>query len=135
VFKLNDPKWAKRLAEFKQSDPNDLANEIALTRLLVEISVNEGHVGLAGQLLHVVAKMELIQVAQQQRLGNLLDRHALQAAGRAICEGIRSRLSGMPNYELLIDQILPAVVEGVETAGREQHVPVPLLTHEKGDQP
>ena len=131
VFKLLNPELAKRLDEFRGADPTDLGDEIALCRLLAEAATNQAHVGLAGQLLHVVGKLELLQIQQKEKMGNLLDRHALFSAGSAICEAIAARLSGRPDYEELVDLILPAITEALATVRREQkHEPL-FLTQEK----
>ena len=78
-----------------------------------------------------VGRLELIQTEQQQRRGELLDRHALMACGRAICDGITERLSGLPNYTAIVDLLIPVVVDAVANAG---HEPL-LLTHEKKETP
>ncbi len=125
MFKLTNPDLAKRLDEFRQADETSLSDEIALTRLLAEAAVNEGHAGLAGQLLHVVGKLQLLQVAQQEKMGDLLGRHALFAVGTAICEAIAQKLSGLPNYEQIVDLVIPAIESAIATAGREQpHEPL-----------
>ena len=121
MFQLTNPELAQRLDEFRQADETSLSDEIALTRLLAEAAVNEGHAGLAGQLLHVVGKLQLLQVAQQEKMGNLLGRHALFAVGSAICEAIVQRLSGLPNYEQIVDLVIPAIESAIATAGREHH--------------
>jgi hypothetical protein len=127
VFKLTDPEWQARLASFRQGNPSDLGDEIALMRLLVEEACNSKHIALAGQLLSGIGRLELIQTQQQHQRGELLDRHALQAAGRAICQSLIERLSSLPNFEAITDLIIPAVMEGISAAG---HEPL-LLTHEK----
>jgi hypothetical protein len=131
VFKLHDPDFAKRLDEFRGADPTDLGDEIALCRVLAEAATNEGHIALSGHLLHIVGKLELLQIQQREKMGNLLDRHALFSAGAAICEAIAARLSGRPDYGELVDLILPAITDTLKTVGREQkHEPL-LLTREK----
>jgi hypothetical protein len=130
VFKLNDPELAQRLDEFRRADPTSLSDEIALTRLLAEAAVNEGHAGLAGQLLHVVGKLELLQISQQEKMGDLLGRHALFAVGNAICQALVEKLSGLPNYEQIVDLVIPAIESAIATAGREQKREPLRLTQE-----
>jgi hypothetical protein len=126
VFKLTNPDLARRLDEFRRADVTSVSDEIALTRLLAEVAVNKGNANLAGQLLHVIGKLQLIQISEQERIGNLLDRHALFTVGSAICKALVERLSGLPNYEQIVDVITPIITEAIATAGRE-----PLrITHE-----
>jgi hypothetical protein len=119
VFKLNDPELAKRLDEFRRADATSLSEEIAMTRLLAEVAVNEGHAGLAGQLLHTIGKLELLQISQEEKMGNLLGRHALFAVGTAICQALVEKLSGLPNYDQIVDLALPAIEAAIAEAGRE----------------
>ena len=127
MFKLQDPELAKRLDDFRGADQTSLADEIALCRLLAETATNQRHVSLAGQLLHVVGKLELLQIQQQERAGTLLGRHAIFSVGSAICEAIVEKLSAFPNYELIVDAVIPAIENAIATAGREQSL---RLTHD-----
>ena len=82
-------------------------------------------------MLHIVGKLELLQIQQHEKMGTLLDRHALFSAGSAICEAIAARLSGRPDYGELVDLILPAITEALRTVGREQNHEPLLLAQEK----
>jgi hypothetical protein len=130
VFKLTDSALAKRLDEFRGADPTDLGDEIALCRLLAEQAVNDGHPTLACQLLHVVGKLQLLQIAEQEKLGNLLGRHSLFEVGTAICQAITNQCVGLANYEQIVDAVLPAIRDAIAKAGREKKTPL-LLTHEE----
>jgi hypothetical protein len=120
MFRLTDPELAKRLEEFREADPTSLSDEIALCRLLTEMAVNQGHFGLAGQMAHVTGKLQLLAVAQQEKMGHLLGRHALFTAGSAICDILVQELSELPNYEQLADRLIPAIEAAIASAGREQ---------------
>jgi hypothetical protein len=120
VFRLEDPELAKRLDEFRGEDATSLSDEIALTRLLAEIAVNQNHAGLAGQLLHIVGKLQLLQISQQEKMGDLLSRHALFSVGSAICAALVEKLSGFQEYEAICDAVIPAIENAIATAGREQ---------------
>ena len=126
MFKLENTELARRLDELRGADVTDLSDEIALARLLTEVAVNRGQVGLAGQLLHTTAKLELAAVVQREKLNHLLDSSALFAAGTSICQALVEKLSGFPNFPEICDAAIPAIESAIATAGRE-----PLrITHE-----
>lgn len=133
MFKLNDREMARRLDEFRDADPADLNDEIALCRLLAEQAVNEGHPARAAQLLSVTGKLELLQIAARERMGALLDRHSLFEVGRAICQAIMDHCAGLPNYEQIVDAVLPAIREAIATAGRDKKTPLLLTTEENSE--
>jgi hypothetical protein len=119
-FQIEDPKRAARLAVFRSAeDPTDIGDEIALCRLLAEEAANSGHVGLASQIAHVIAKSTLLQVQAKARMGELLDRHALFQAGSRICEQLTQRLAHLPNYPEIVDAIIPVIIDGLKSAGHE----------------
>lgn len=98
MFKLENTELARRLDELRGADVTDLSDEIALARLLTEVAVNRGQVGLAGQLLHTTAKLELAAVVQREKLNHLLDSSAPFAAGTSICQALVEavRVSQLP---------------------------------------
>ena len=106
MFKLENAELARRLDELRGADVTDLSDEIALARLLTEVAVNRGQVGLAGQLLHTTAKLELAAVVQREKLNHLLDSSAsLLPALPSVrpswksCPGFpTSRKSAMPQF-------------------------------------
>ena len=125
MFKLQNAELAQRLEELRGADATDLTDEIALARLLTEIAVNRGQVGLAGQMLHVTAKLELAAVAQMEKLHHLLGYSELYAAGEAISRALLEQLSGFPNFPEICDAAIPAIKSAIASV-RE-----PLrITHE-----
>jgi hypothetical protein len=129
-FQLQDKDRAKRLEALRTADGADLSDEIALSRLLAEEAANSGHIGLSSAILHNIGKIELTQIAMKEKMGLLLDRHAIVAMARLICSNIIARLSGRPDYEALCDLIIPAIEEAVMTATPPK-IEQQLLTHEE----
>jgi hypothetical protein len=129
-YNIEDKDRARRLEALRTADGTDLSDEIALSRLLAEESVNSGRAALASQILHNIGKIELTQIAMREKAAQLLDRHAIVAMARLICANIVARLSGRPDFAELVDLIIPAIEEAVMTATPPQ-TEQRLLTQEK----
>ena len=86
---------------------------------------------LAGNLLSVLAKVQNVELDRRQRDGELLGREQLFKVGQAICRALVERLSSLPNFEQVVDLILPAITETIKTAGREQQREPLRLTHQE----
>jgi len=67
--------------------------------------------------------------ASKRRWG-FAGRHALFAVGNAICQALVEKLSGLPNYEQIVDLVIPAIESAIATAGREQKREPLRLTQE-----
>ena len=128
-YQFDDADFAARYAAIKEGGGDNLTSEIALLRLLIERAAPSSP-ALAGHLLSVLAKVQSAELDRRQREGELLDRHALFTVGSAICAALVERLSGLPNYDQLVDTITPIITETIATAGRGQQREPLRLTQE-----
>ena len=129
-YQFNDADFAARYTAIKENGGDDLSPEIALLRLLIERAAPSCP-ALAGNLLSVLAKVQNVELDRRQRDGELLGREQLFKVGQAICRALVERLSSLPNFEQVVDLILPAITETIKTAGREQQREPLRLTHQE----
>lgn len=129
-YQFNDADFAARYTAIKENGGDDLSPEIALLRLLIERAAPSCP-ALAGNLLSVLAKVQNVELDRRQRDGELLGRDQLFKIGQAICRALVERLSSLPNFEQVVDLILPAITETIKTAGREQQREPLRLTHQE----
>ena len=124
-YQFKDTDFAARYTAIKEGGGDDLKSEIALLRVLIERAAPSSP-ALTGNLLSVLAKVQTTELVRRQREGELVNRQQLFLVGSAICQILVERLSGLPNYEQIVDGVIPAIESAIATAGRE-----PLrITHE-----
>lgn len=124
-----------RLAAFAEHDDiKSLRDEIALTRMMIEAIWNSAQsdierLSVYGRVnAHILTLEKLVKTCNQleERLGTLLEKSAILRVGQQICEVLVSRLSGLPNYEQLVDPLMADVI-GIISQARNNAVMMSVL--------
>ena len=119
------PEIEKELREFDSDDVGQVADEIRLCKMLIRRAVEQGNSGLANGLLSTIAKLSSVQIANQVRVGQLLEASAVVAIAQRLSAAIALRLANVPNREELLD----ALTEDFREIFRTREQPL-QLTHE-----
>lgn len=127
-YKLTDANRQRRMEEFAEADePAELSAELAAARLMVEESMNAGHLHLAAVLLQSIAKLSSATIEQKARLGELLEKRAVMELGRElvtlVTNVIKDRFVG---WEMAIDQLADQITTTVEEKKNEDKKPLLL---------
>jgi hypothetical protein len=126
LVKAEDRTRLAALAE--HNDIKSLRDEIGLTRIMIEEIWNSGQ-SAAERLrnfgavrLHINDLEKLVKTCNQleERLGTLLAKPTLLRVGQRICESLVSRLSGLPNYDQLVDVLQADVVSIIQEARNDE---------------
>ena len=67
------PKIERELREFDSDDVGQVADEIRICKLLLRRAVEHGYSSLANSLCATIAKLSATQIANQVRMGQLLE--------------------------------------------------------------
>ncbi len=73
--------------------------------MLIRRAVEQGNSGLANGLLSTIAKLSGVQIANQVRMGQLLEASAVVAIAQRLSEAIALRLAHVPNRDQVIDAL------------------------------
>jgi hypothetical protein len=114
-----------RLAAFAEHDDiKSLRDEIALTRMMIEGLWNFAQSDVERLTMygrvnsHILTLEKLVKTCNQieERLGSLLAKPTLLRVGQQICTALVNRLSGLPNYEQVVDFLMGDINEIITTA-------------------
>ena len=114
-----------RLAAFAEHDDiKSLRDEIAFTRMMIERLWNFGKTDVEKMAIfgrintHVLTLEKLVKTCNQieERLGSLLAKPTLLRVGQQICEVLVKRLSGLSDYEQVVDLLIADVIHVIEIA-------------------
>jgi hypothetical protein len=138
LAKAQDRTRLATLAE--HNDIKSLRDEISLTRMMIEELWNSAQtaaerLNVFGRVrLHIADLEKLVKTCNQleERLGSLLAKPALQRVGQRICVVLIERLSGLPNYEQLVDVLEADVIDIIRDARNDVE---PVLTLQAPSEP
>ena len=121
------PKIERELREFDNDDVGQVADEIRICKLLLRRAVEHGYSSLANSLCATIAKLSATQIANQVRMGQLLESSAVIALSQKLSAAIAMHLESVPNRDAIVDALLADFAE-IFQAQKQR----PLrLTHEK----
>lgn len=130
-YMLAKAQHRKRLAELSDHDEiKSLRDDVAMARMLIEQRFNmietDGDLiaacGQLNQLLLTVERLVKSCHVLEQNLGVLLSRQSALRLGQTLCQIVIDELEGLPDYEGIIDQMVPRILEAIATAGNEEPV-------------
>ena len=80
--------------------------EIRIVRWLIQRAVTDGKHHLANSLFATLAKLSATEIANQVRVGQLLEVSTIVRIAREMCAAVARRLDGLPNQETLSDALM-----------------------------
>ena len=81
--------------------------------------------------MSVLAKVQSAELDRRQREGELLDRRHLFQVGSAICQVLVEKLADLPNYDAIVDALLPAIEHAIVTVSHGENREPLRLTHDE----
>ena len=127
-LRLNDSTRAARLREYLGEDANELAEELATLRLLLEEALNSNHPQQAQRICESIGRIQAQHTAAQVQNGNLVPKTTIQRIALALVElfgdAIRERMSEGDFYTFC-NAVLPQVGPLIDNIIKPTQEPVP----------
>lgn len=125
LYFLSEAKYRARLAQLAEHDEiKSLREEIGLARMLIEkrfdLIRNDNDLLAAcapiNTMLLTVERLVKSAHTIEQNLGSLLAKTAVLKLGQQLCEIVIEELTGVDNYEAIVDRITDRIVETIAKA-------------------
>ena len=128
MYRLTQARQKEAMDRFVSApEAKSLREELALVRMLIEEHLNrmQGDEGLVAHS-HIVNQLtqtckELVKTCNQIefKIGDMLAKATIVAIGKRIGEVLANELMGVPNYEELMDRIVPQITHVIVDANNE----------------
>lgn len=122
-YRFEDKKRTRKLRNFARvSAAEDLRPDLAISRLLLQESLETGNVGLSNLLLNTVGKLAHSQTTLKKANAEYLDRDSARRLVEGMCDVVMQVLQGraIPNWETVIEEIADALTATVEKPSEEE---------------
>ena len=107
-------KIQEELSAFDYDDVGQVADEIRICKMLLRRAVEHGYSSLANSICATISKLTSVQIANQVRMGQLLEAVAVRAVSQGLCAAISRRLENIPNRDAIVDALLVDFAEIIE---------------------
>ncbi len=116
-YHASNAKRQRKLRAFdKVANPEDIRSELAVSRLLLQESLEAGNTGLANQLLATVGRLVHTRTIVKKANDQFIARAELRRFCNRMCEVVTQAISGrFTGWEDAIDEIAQALVNVVDS--------------------